>query len=167
MQKLDQERITAMQKVELWEPVAGFPYEVSTDGRVRRTETGRLLVPMRCGHKRKHYSTVCLGKGIQRKVHHLVLIAFVGPRPSGLFGLHEDDDTWNNALDNLYWGTPVQNAWDCAVRHNRLTKEQAAELVERRRAGERGVDLAREYGVSQQTVCDIYKGRSITYEVRL
>jgi len=40
-----------------------------------------------------------------------------------------------------------------------LTTEVAHELRRRRLAGERGRDLAVEYGVSEQTVCDIAKGR--------
>jgi hypothetical protein len=46
-------------------------------------------------------------------VHHLVLLAFIGPRPDGLQGLHFDDDASNNSLGNLRWGTPSANMHDC------------------------------------------------------
>jgi hypothetical protein len=46
-------------------------------------------------------------------VHRLVLLAFVGPCPDGLEGLHWDDDPANNRLSNLRWGTPGDNQRDC------------------------------------------------------
>lgn len=45
-------------------------------------------------------------------VHHLVLEVYVGPRPEGMKGLHYDDDPHHNQVDNLYWGTSSQNAYD-------------------------------------------------------
>lgn len=48
----------------------------------------------------------------QRSVHVLVLENFVGDRPAGMQGLHKDDDTHNNVLENLYWGTPSENGKD-------------------------------------------------------
>ena len=51
-------------------------------------------------------------KKFTRYVHHLVLEAFVGPRPPGMSGLHRDDDPANNHVDNLYWGTSSENAFD-------------------------------------------------------
>lgn len=43
-----------------------------------------------------------------------------------------------------------------------LTHDQATEIKRRRQAGEGGTSLAREFGVTPQTVCDISKGRSWT-----
>lgn len=41
----------------------------------------------------------------------------------------------------------------------RLTEEQVREIRKRRRAGERGSVLAKEFGVSQSHICDIAAGR--------
>lgn len=41
-----------------------------------------------------------------------------------------------------------------------LTAETVAEIRMRRAAGERGRVLAAVYGVSEQRICDIYKGRT-------
>jgi HNH endonuclease len=41
----------------------------------------------------------------------------------------------------------------------KLTQVQADEIRVRRSAGERGVDLAREFGVSQQLICNVMAGR--------
>ena len=40
-----------------------------------------------------------------------------------------------------------------------LSMEDAREIRLKRSSGERGVDLAMEYGVSTSTICDIVKGR--------
>ena len=52
------------------------------------------------------------------KVHTLVLIAFVGPRPDGLMCCHNDGDPTNNHLDNLRWDTGSANMQDM-IRHGR------------------------------------------------
>lgn len=41
-----------------------------------------------------------------------------------------------------------------------LTESEVKEIRRRRKHGERGNDLAQQYGVSKQTICDINKGRS-------
>lgn len=44
------------------------------------------------------------------KVHHAVLYAFVGPKPGANYvGMHIDDDSYNNKLENLKWGTIREN----------------------------------------------------------
>jgi len=97
------------------------------------------------------------------KVHILVLEAFVGPRPDGLVGCHKDDNTTNNAVENLYWGSESQNTHDRCRKNNKLTAAQAAEIRARRATGESGRALAKEFGVSEQMICDVYKNRSYFY----
>jgi hypothetical protein len=110
--------------------VPGYPgYEVSDQGRVRsldreglsrwgtpRIFKGRTLAQVMVGGtdgRRYHGCSLYRdGKSRQRTVHALVLEAFVGPRPEGLFGCHRDDDADNNCLENLYWGTPAENSRD-------------------------------------------------------
>jgi hypothetical protein len=48
----------------------------------------------------------------RRRIHNLMLEAFVGPRPDGAFGLHADDNPGNNTLPNLRWGSRSQNLLD-------------------------------------------------------
>jgi hypothetical protein len=97
-------------------------------------------------------------------VAHLVLEHFVGPRPDGMVVLHADNDSANNALPNLSWGTPQNNAaqmaMECRGGMQILGPAGVAEVRQRRLNGERGVDLAREFGISQQRVCDIHHGRT-------
>lgn len=48
----------------------------------------------------------------RRYVHHLVLEAFIGPRPHGMEALHADGTRTNNSLSNLRWGTRSENVGD-------------------------------------------------------
>lgn len=53
------------------------------------------------------------GKKVTRKVHSLVLETFVGPCPPGMECRHfPDPDKTNNNLENVSWGTSVQNKAD-------------------------------------------------------
>lgn len=117
---------------ECWRPVVGAEdfYEVSSQGRVRsldRTVTsgvatyripGRLL-RQRPGGRCNNYRRVMLNLPVQRHayVHHLLLAAFVGPRPADMLACHRDDVGHHNAVDNLYWGTPAQNRRDFQANH--------------------------------------------------
>jgi hypothetical protein len=94
--------------------------------------TGRLLVPTLTGPLYRQYLRVklCPGDGTIRyaPVHHLVLEAFVGPRPEGMNGLHWDDDAMNNQLDNLRWGTDSDNQQD-RVRNGRHYNTEKTECI--------------------------------------
>jgi hypothetical protein len=101
---------------EEWRPVAGFPgYQVSDYGRVFSSHSGMTLKPQRT----KAALQVFLrhnGMTFQRRVHRLVLEAFVGECPPGMECRHLDGDWTNNVLGNLAWGTPKENMSD-AFRH--------------------------------------------------
>lgn len=117
--------------LETWLPVADYDgfYEVGNWGSVRsvtrtqiyqgrwgatrRTWPSRLLqpIPIWDGHLRVTLARV----GIRDrfcKIHLLVLEAFVGPRPPGLLGCHEDGDPTNNHVSNLRWDTAKSNSRD-------------------------------------------------------
>lgn len=114
--------------MEIWLPVVGYEgwYEVSDHAQVRSldrtlvTSSGitrhyrsRLLSHNKAGAG-DHHVVILSKEGVyeRRLVHHLMLEAFVCPRPPGLFGLHRDDDPHHNLLPNLYWGTKSQNQDD-------------------------------------------------------
>lgn len=105
-----------------WKPIPGYPaYEVSDQGEVRslppslgRKRTQGKILKHIIMRDRDHYVGLYCG-GSQpdlRKVAVLVLEAFSGPRPEGHYACHRDDDGDNNTLDNLYWGTPLDNERD-------------------------------------------------------
>ncbi|RKR45938.1 NUMOD4 domain-containing protein [Paraburkholderia sp. BL17N1] len=117
------------------------------------------------------------GQGKRRYVHQLVMEAFVGPCPEAMQVCHtHDPDPTNNRLGNLRYDTPKGNTADKYVhgtltqpvkktifvaavptmaRTGRLTKEQMEEIRKRRAAGEAGMSLAREFGVSQPRIRQI------------
>lgn len=120
---------------ELWKPVAGYEglYEVSDLGRVRSlprtTRTGirgGTLLSLR-GTDKDGYAQVGLcraGKVWIRKVHTLVLEAFVGARPTEMVACHCDGNCKNNMLSNLRWDTPKANSRD-AVGHGTIRRGEA------------------------------------------
>ena len=110
----------------MWAPVVGFEglYEVSSEGRVRGLERkgadgrrvrSRELPGTLCGSTGARLAVTLSsssGAKVRRYIHHLVLEAFVGPRPQGMVGRHADDQAENNALSNLSWGTVSENNYD-------------------------------------------------------
>jgi hypothetical protein len=115
-----------------WRAIPGWEelYAVSDDGQVKslsrpRRKTERILAAQR--ERLRPYWFVTLWRGkmpSHRRIHNLMLEAFVGPRPDGAFGLHTDDDPDNNLLPNLRWGTRSQNSLDMVAngRHNHARK---------------------------------------------
>lgn len=110
-----------------WRPVPGYPaYQVSVEGLVRRTagghgsQPGTVLKPRtQDGYLRVNLSRDGIAKSVQ--IHVVVCTAFHGPRPGPNFLVcHRNDVRNDNRADNLYWGTPSQNAHD-AIR-NRFRK---------------------------------------------
>jgi len=115
--------------IENWRSVVGFEgsYEVSDLGRVRSLD--RIIIRkdgmhvslkgkiLKHSHNPKGYCQLILNPGNNnRKIHTLVLEAFVGPAPPGLECRHADGDKTNNRLNNLSWGTGSENTLD-RVRH--------------------------------------------------
>ena len=104
---------------EEWRAIEGYPgYEVSNQGEVRsywRKGRSKRLGPL------AHPQVMRPGKGSGRgtvrvtldgekwNVSILVALAFIGPRPPGLFVCHQP---WDNRLSNLYYGTPFENSRD-------------------------------------------------------
>jgi HNH endonuclease len=88
--------------------------------------------------------------------HVLVAETWVGLRPPGFVVRHKDGNPGNDHPDNLEWGTQADGSKNA---HAKLTEAQAKEIKQRRASGESGRSLAKEFGVSQSTICDIHKGR--------
>ena len=169
--------------MESFKPIPGHPgYEVSDHGTVRsltrqialktkggtvytRTSQGRILKPARVGYLGQgntEYRKVSLGKDCQRRVHALVMLAFVGPA-NGLLINHIDGDGTNNHLSNLEYCTPKQNM-EHAVRTGltspppgagKLTEDIVRAIKNRLLQGEVGSRIAADYNVSGELISSI------------
>ena len=146
--------------IEAWRPVVGLEgrYEVSSEGRVRSLAF-RSNGPPRIMKSTPNYAGYhVITLGVSRKQYRvavLVLEAFVGPRPVGMEACHGPDySKSNNRLRNLRWDTSSANCLERDFHGSRnpnsvLTDEQRAEIIRRKRAGERTLLIAKEFGISQ------------------
>lgn len=117
--------------VDQWMPIPGYEglYEASDQGSIRSldrtvaTRNGRSLrfrgatlsaTAREDGHLKVSLSRN--GEVSSRKVHQLVMEAFVGPCPSGREVCHGDGDPTNNRFANLRYDTHAANTKD-RVRH--------------------------------------------------
>lgn len=144
---------------EEWMLICGWPYEVSSEGRVRNTRTGREL---RQSMHKSGYMQLQLWKQQSFKtcmVHVLVCEAFHGARPDGDYeAAHLNGRRVENNKGNLAWKTPKENIADrelhgMTARGQRNGKTRyAPELIVRvrqlRRDGKTCVAVAAETGIS-------------------
>ena len=173
--------------MERWKKISGFPhYEVSVDGHVRSLPRmversdgqpqgipGCMLRPVTRDNNGIRYGEVTLSdiesgrRHVIRKVHHLVLETFIGPRPGGMVTRHLNGDSLDNRLENLTYGTHQENV-DDRSRHGR-THRPIGELNGRAKLtaddvwnircdisnGTRRPTLASEYNVSLSLINQI------------
>ena len=123
--------MTDLNVVEEWRPVEGWPYEVSSLGRVRRASPGaRILIshPTRESKKNGYpHITLCGGSKknqLTMGVHTLVALAFHGPRPPLHVVAHSDGDVFNARATNLRWATQSENEADKISHGTRLIGER-------------------------------------------
>lgn len=162
---------------EQWKEIEGFPdYEISNLGRVKRatpacqTAIGRILCPW---EQSWGYLQVTLN-GKHKRVHILVLNAFIGKCPEGYEGNHKDGNKKNNRIDNLEWITPSENMTHSyktglhpkllGERHPmaKLNKIQVNEIKEQLKNKKFGdvSRIAREYNVNKTTISRIGLSKS-------
>lgn len=162
--------------------IEGFPgYRVGSDGTVWSrlrvggrgssgvlTDSWRLmkLDTRKYGHQ--YVTLLDCGKRSRFQVHHLVLLAFVGPRPSGTECCHGDGDASNNSVSNLRWATHKENMRDrsghgtlSGENHGRavITRSQVDSMRQRYANDEKIAALAREFGISESQGHRVAKGQ--------
>lgn len=164
---------------EEWRAVPGFyPYYiVSSWGRVRNIDTGKLLF----GYVDDDgYRRVCLsknGKSCQRRVHRLVCEAFHGPAPTPAHEVgHLNGKRLFNRADNLKWVTRSENASHMVAHgtvsagpptmrgeghaRSRLSETDAREIKRRIQAGERPKAVGAAFGIASSHAYNIGTGRA-------
>ncbi len=87
-----------------WKEIAGYDnYDVSNDGKVCNTKTGRILWGV---IDKQGYNLVTLSKNNKAKpyvVHRLVAQAFIENPEKKEIVKHRDGNNDNNHVSNLYW----------------------------------------------------------------
>ena len=174
---------------ELWLPVSGYEgfYEVSSCGRVRsldrtiirsdgrpRRFNGKLLKPrVRTLGRQTPYLIHTVNLSMQSKhknapIHKLVAKAFI-PNPDRLPVIrHLDNNSTNNQVANLAWGTHKQNTQDAVAagrtasgaRHgsSKLSQEDVDNIRKLRAQGITTVQIAKLYNISRSHVSGICLG---------
>ena len=110
-----------------WRPISGYEgfYEVSDNGEVRNSRTGRILKQKveRNGYVRVHLSKD--GTARSMLLHRVVANTFL-PNPNGLLTVnHLDEDKTNNRLSNLEWANMSrQNSYGQGARARNKAKER-------------------------------------------
>lgn len=166
-----------------WKTLPGFDgYEVSSDGQMRswipfgrkglvarRLTEPRALVP-RSNRGYINYQLRLSGRTVTMFAHRAVLLAFVGPCPSGMETRHVNGKSSDNRLENLSWSTKGENERD-KERHGTanigsrgMRRKLTSNQVERIRGMLAiGVELAaigRKFSVRWQTIQAIRDGKS-------
>lgn len=153
---------------EVWRSVVGWPnYKISSHGRVRGPRSD-LVPSLNFGYQ--IVSLVKDGKATNRRVHQLVLEAFVGQKPfDNAIAAHNDGDKSNNKICNLRWATNTDNQRDrerhntryrgSAVKHAKLKEADIPNIAARARSGENYSEIAKDYGVSISTISLIKRGK--------
>ena len=169
---------------EVWKPIPDFPgYEVSDLGNVRSLDRvverptkgsylrrGVPLQPIIVAARNRtgtRYRQVTVygpgGKKKPLKVGALVLSAHVGPRPAGQVMRHLDDNSLDDRLVNLTWGTYTENAQDAWANGNlahrgeqhcgaKLTDSAVLAIRAALATGVAMTELAKQYGVDPKTI---------------
>lgn len=95
--------------------------------------------------------------GVRWSAHRLAYILAHGPIPDGLLVCHTCDNPSCVRLEHLFLGTDADNFQDMHAKGRyvgrlKLTTSQVEEIRRRYSAGERQVDLARQFGVTQPAI---------------
>lgn len=168
---------------EQWKQVVGYEglYEVSESGQVFSVPRVDIKGVPRGGHLMKtrtekagYLSVALMNDGVmkRRKIHSLVIEAFVGSKPSPeMVCRHWDDVKLNNHFTNLLWGTRLENKGDAIRNGKSATRERnggggklkEAQITEIKRLLEEGctgASIAKLFDVTRGMIYHIAKGRA-------
>jgi len=159
---------------EIWKKVRGFPgYDVSSMGRVRSWKSGgrggktvrKKPLIMSFSFDKDGYETILLvlgNKRPKRRVHRLVLLAFVGPPPAGMSTSHLNGHKADNRLKNICWESMKDN---CRRKHAhgtaqigernahaKLTDKDILAIRDRHLRGETQESIAKYFGVTRPNI---------------
>lgn len=162
--------------METWKVVSGSygPYEVSSEGRVRRR--GRALIPRITANGYAQVAMYsCPNKVTHILVHRLVAASFIGEIADELQVNHKNGIRADNRVENLEIVTASENAFHSyrelgrdrkqGERHHscKLSNDEVLRIRERHLFGARQVDSARQFGIDKTSVRDIVNRATWTH----
>lgn len=147
----------------LCKPVPNFlNYYCDELGRVFSTKSGevRLLKP---GIMSKDYYSYMLyrnGKQVEFLAQRLILQTFIGPSKPGQEARHLNGDRSDNQLENLKWGTHLENQRDSIGRNKnyKLTKEDISEIRKMKMEGHKPKEIGEKFNVTGDCIRRILRG---------
>lgn len=147
--------------MERWVPVKGVaPYEVSSEGRIRNTKTGRII---KTSINASGYEQVCLRsnkKQVTKRVHRLVADSFYDGDHESYDVNHIDGDKQNNRISNLEFCTRQENirhAFDTGLK--RPSRMIGVRVMETGEEFESIRECARQTGCDQSMICQYLSGK--------
>jgi hypothetical protein len=124
----NQNQIMDKLNIERWKSIDGYNiYSVSTFGRIRNNETGRILKHefnkdgYCCIRLRPNCETLCWvdrNKSTMFRVHRLVAITLINNPKSKPSVDHIDNNRTNNNINNLRWVTNTENNMNMSMNKN-------------------------------------------------
>lgn len=151
--------------MEIWKQVPGWPrYEVSSEGRVRNVESGKVLLQQKAPHGYMYLALYQNSKSRPTTVHALVAEAFIGPRPYKWTVNHKNGVKHDNRPENLEYVTYSANhthayrqlgRYRMSGEKNPNAKISAQQVVEIRSSNETQERLATLYGLSARQISAI------------
>lgn len=150
---------------EFWKDIKGYEslYQVSSWGRVKRVNTGRILKG--CKNKDAYFYVDLYKNGSCKKyyIHRLVAQAFI-PNPQNKPQVnHVDENNQNNRVENLEWCTSKENN-NHGTHNLRVGKSNSKSII----CVETGVkyhstkDCAKQLGLNRGNITNVLKGRRKT-----
>jgi hypothetical protein len=117
----------------------------------------------------RQVSLICNGKATRQYVGHLVLLAFVGPRPAGYQMCHGPNGSLDDSIENVSWGTTKKNSCDDKLRDGTLLtgeygtnaklKQSQIEEIYQLKGKRSQRSIADDYGVHQCEISRILSGK--------
>lgn len=168
--------------MEIWKDIPGYEglYQASTYGRIKSLPKFKTIPNTTCYTKERilkgavsklGYLVVNLYKNGTVKsfrINRLIGLTFIDNPQNLPWILHNDDNTLNNKVENLRWGTPKDNSKDMVLRNrqnkakgekagqSKLSEQQVLEI--RKKYIKRKIttyELSKKYGVAQSNICNI------------
>lgn len=155
----------------IWKKIPDYDnYWISKDGRILSTKKKKPIIMKPISALDGHMYLFLYSNGNMKKmwIHRAVLLAWDRKPMDGEECRHLNDIPTDNRIENLCWGTRIENVADkrrnggipCGEKNvaHKLSEKQVMEIREKYSKDISSSDLSVEYGVSKNTILEIARG---------